>query len=277
MSEQDDNNGGSLSSDLASAAIRTGARAVKGARDVLKSDSAKRIRGGVKSVMGGIAGVTRFVQANTLAGLIAGELVLSERALNRWFSRVEPPQEITRMRLLCRPSRLVLQLHYERKLLGVALPIAKMDLPFEILDVNIDRTGGLIRMRLDEDGGSGVRGFLRPIILRLLSKAASDLLDGPIDLDRIDEMSDLIDREGDVFSISVGEFPPFVELMNREVRLLGGAKLFPFRALTVSKVRVEDGRLIVRVRLEPEALADQKPFGSIESDGEIEVEIGPTD
>ena len=168
---------------LLGTAARTGAKAWSSASSALKSQPVKKLRGGLKSVAVGIAGVTRFVRANSIRGLLRGQLIVSERSLNSWFSRVEPPDGVSGMSLRCRPSRLVLAMSFERKLFGLPLGKQQVELPFEVEHISIDRTGGTIELRLDRAALPELRGFIKPIVVRLLSRAAADLLDdhGPLE------------------------------------------------------------------------------------------------
>ncbi len=231
--------------DLVTAAVRSGAEAVSVAKGVWRSDGAKKIRGGVKNAVAGLAGVSRFVRSNTIRGLLTGEITLSEGQLNRWFSTVEPPESVLAMSLKCRPSRIVLVMEFERRLLGLRVGRDRVSLPFEIMDVEIDSNGGHIELVLDKDATSQVRGFLKPIIMRLLSRAASDLLDGD-PLDDLDEYADVVRRDGDRFFVDIGNFPPYLELMGRELRLPGGRSLFPFRALVIERAIVAEGKMIIK-------------------------------
>lgn len=250
--------------DVVNAAVKGGVKAVSGARDAWRSEGAKRLRGGVKSVMDQLAGVSRFVKGNTLKGLLTGEIVLSEGQINGWFAKVEPPESVVSMSLRCRPSRLVLVMEYERRLLGVRVARPKVELPFEILDASIDAEGGTIELLLDEDATPTVRGFLKPLILRLLSRAAADLLDGRNPADGLGISTDFIRRDGSVFVIDIGRYPPFRELMDRELRLPGGKKLYPFRALAVEKVTVEEGQLIVRTSYHKERIGSERARAALE-------------
>lgn len=124
--------------------------------------------------------------------------------------------------------------------------------------------------------------MVRPILRRLLSRAAADLLDEPRPLEALDEASEVIVRDGDLLRIDVGAYPPFVELMNRELRLLGGHGLFPFRAIVVHGVRIEEGRLVILTRIDPDQLGPRRVAEGIEAlepaEGEqgVEVQIVPT-
>lgn len=273
MSDDDKGQGQNFSAiDLVTSAIKGGAKVVTGARDAWRSPGAKRIRQGLREVVGGLRGVTRFVRSNTIRGLLLGELIITEKELNSWFSRVEKPDGVSRMTLRCRPSRLVLSMVYERRLLGLRVASADIDLPFEIVEVHIDRGHAEVRLRLDHRATSSQRGILQQLVLRLLSRAASDLLDRRSQLDTIDDFSDIIDRDGDLIVIDLSDFPPFRELMNRELRLIGGRRVFPFRAVRINHVHVEEGRLVIRTRLEPEAIAlvDQD---ELPEDGHVPIQI----
>ena len=255
---------------IVTAAVKGGLKAVTGARDVWRSKGARRIRGGVKSVVGGLAGVTRFVRTNTIRGLLNGEIVLRERELNRWLSRVPPPEAVHHMSIRCRPSRLVLSFEFERKLLGVRIAKTKVDLPFELRSLELSSAGGQAVLELDEEAFTPARGFLRPIMLRLLSRAAADLLDGD-PLDELDDYSDLIDREGNLFTVHIGEYPPFVELMHRELRLPGGTRLLPLHALRITDATVEEGQLIIHVRYDRERILPFRDLLDLESDDDEET------
>ena len=283
----DDNNNKFKSLEIVSAAVKGGVRAVSGARGALKSKRVLQIRGGVRSVVGGIRGVSRFVKANTIRGLLSGEVLITEPDLNRWFSRVEPPEAVTSMSLKCRPSRIVLSLEFERRVLGFKVAKTAVDLPFEIVEVEINGRGGHIELHLDAEARTGARGYLQPILVRLLYRAAADLMEGRAPLDPVDRFSDFIRREGNTFLIDVGAFPPFLELRDRQLRLPGVSRLLPLRALAIHRVTVEEGQLVVHVRIERERFSSPEQAeveldlvdesgpeqASLPCDDEVEVEV----
>jgi hypothetical protein len=253
---------------LLGAAFKTGAKAFTTASTALKSEPVRKLRGGLKSVAGGLVGVSRFMRSNSLRGLLSGEIVFTENELNHWFARVEPPDGVTEMSLRCRPSRLVLVMSVERRLFGVALGKSTVDLPFEVTSVDISAEGGEIVLRLDRVAIPEARGLVRPIIKRLLSRAAADLLEEKSPLEMLDVASEVVRREGDRLVIDVGAYPPFVVLMNRELRVLGGIgghSLFPFRAVRVTGAHVEEGRLVVQTRLDPELIAARHVTAEIDA------------
>ncbi len=268
MPTQDEDNSKPQRS-LLRAAFKGSVKAVSTARKPVR-----KIRGGLKTMIRGVSGVSRFVRSNSLKGLIAGELVISQTDLQKWFSGVEPPQDVSNMSLTCRPSRLVLALRYERRLFGIRVAKTRVDLPFDILRVDFGYDGGVIRFRLDREGVKEPRGVLQHVFIRLLSSAASDLLDERSQLTTINRFSDIIQRDGDIFTIDVGQYPPFLEVMNREVRLIGGHSLFPFRAIRVVGVQVEEGQLVVQTKLERDFFQRSAKFDELEDfDGEDDVEI----
>lgn len=253
MVDDTDKEPGRGSRSLMTAAVKSGLKAVTTARGVLRSEGVTRLRGGVKNVVGSLAGVTRFVRTNTLRGLLGGEIILKEHDLNRWLSRVEPPESVSKMRIRCLPSRLVLSFEFERRLLGVRIARTKVDLPFEIENVDLSAEGGEVVLRLDEDARTPARGFLQPIFLRLMSRAAADLMDDD-PLDELDDFSDLIERDGDLFILHLGDYPPFAALLNKELRLPAGKRLLPFRALHFHDATVEEGQMVVHVAVDREGL-----------------------
>ena len=255
---------------IVTAAMKSGMKAVTGARGVWSSKGARRLRGGVRTVVGGLAGVTRFVRTNTIRGLLSGEIIIRERDLNRWVARVTPPDAVSHMSLRCRPSRLVLSLEFERKLLGVRIAKTKVDLPFDLRSLNLSAEGGEAILELDEDALTPARGFLQPIMVRLLSRAAADLLDGD-PLDEIDDFSDLIDRDGNIFTVHLGDYPPLVDLMHRELRLPGGTRLLPLHALQIHDATVEEGQLIIHVRYDRDRILPFRDFLDLEPEDEEET------
>lgn len=273
MSDETEKDPGLTTRGLVTAAVKSGLKAVSGARVVWKSTGARKIRGSVKTVVGGLAGVSRFVRTNTLRGLLDGEIILKEGDLNRWLKRVDPPEQVSNLALRCCPSRLVLSLQFERKVLGVRIIKTSVDLPFEIESISLDAEGGSVVLRLDEESRTPARGFLRPIILRLLSRAAADLMDDD-PLDELDDYSDLIDRDGDLFTVHIGDYPPFVELMNRQLRLPGGRSLVPFKALAIYDAQVEEGQLVIRVRYDTDRITEESHAElEFEDDDTVEVTI----
>ena len=274
MSDESEKDPGITTVGLVTAAVKGGLKAVSSAREVWKSTGAQKIRGSVKTVVGGLAGVSRFVRTNTLRGLLGGEIILKESDLNRWLRRVEPPEAVSNLALRCRPSRLVLSLQFERRVLGVRIIKTSVDLPFEIESISLDAEGGSVVLRLDEESRTPARGFLRPIILRLLSRAAADLMDDD-PLEELDDYSDLIDRDGDFFTVHIEDYPPFVELMNRQLRLPGGRSLVPFKAFAIYDAQVEEGQLVIRVRYDRDRLTEHShpELELDDDDGTVEVTI----
>jgi hypothetical protein len=279
MGDDKDKRRGGRSPGLIGTAFRTGAKAISTASTALKSDPVRRLRGGIKTMAGGLVGVGRFVRSNSLRGLLAGQVVVTEGELNRWFSRVDPPDTVAHMALRCRPSRLVLVLGVERRLLGVPLGKNTVDLPFEIEHVDISAHHGEIVLRLDRVAAPEARGLLPSIVKRLLSRAAADLLDEKSPLDLLDVGTDVVRREGNRLVIDVTAYPPFAILMNRELRLLGGHSLFPFRALGVQGARVEEGRLLVHFRLDPELIPVRRVQADLDAfdaeNAQVPVQIVP--
>lgn len=264
---------------LLGTAVKTSVKAWSTASSALRSQPVKRLGAGLKTMAGGLAGATRFVRANSLRGLLRGRLIISERSLNQWFARVEPPEGVSAMSLRCRPSRLVLAMSFERKLFGVPLGKTQVELPFALEHISIDHSGGTIELRLDRPALPELRGILRPIIVRLLSRAAADLLDDHGPLDRFDTDGDVVRREDDLLIIDVGRYPPFVELMNRELHVIGGRSVFPFRAVIIHDAFIEEGRLTLLTRIDREQIAAKKreiieELGDLDEDGEpVEIAI----
>jgi hypothetical protein len=177
--------------------------------------AATKIGGAVRTAVKGITQVSRFVRNNSLRGLFQGEIVLSEATLNRFMRDIKPPKGVASITLRCHPSRLVLVLALERKVLGVPLVRDHIEIPFEILEAHIENGGGLVRGRLDSEARPDSKGIIRPLVMRFLYRAAAELVDADALLARIGHNGDIIWRDGDVVSLDLDK-PGFAQLMVKD-------------------------------------------------------------
>jgi hypothetical protein len=135
----------------------------------------------------------------------------------------------------------------------------------------VEHGQGQIALRQDTEATKTARGFLRPILLRLMYRAAADLLDSSDALSGL-ETGDAIHREGDILTVDVARYPPFAELMARELRLPGGVTLLPFRALAVDDVTVKEGELVIHTRLDRDLVSVRKGHDWAD-DEPVEIQI----
>ncbi|MBN1946560.1 MAG: hypothetical protein JW797_12875 [Bradymonadales bacterium] len=240
--------------------LATGTRRGEQALDLLRTFWSWTTDPDIRSVLSGLiqgfSGATQLISSNTVRGLLMGEVVLSERVLNRWFGRLVPPEGVGGMELRCRPSRLVLVLRFDRRFLGFTLGQETIQLPFEVMEARADHQGGILTLRLDRDGCAPPRGLLQPLVARVLVTEASSVWESDDPLAVLDLGTGWLHRSGDRLSIQLERHPLFLDLMNREIPLGSGRSLLPFRLFSVHRIQVQERRLTLHMGFHTERILE---------------------
>ena len=203
-----------------------------------------------------------LLEHNTWAALGEGRLVIPEQLLADLLGQAPMPDPIDRVSLLCRPGHFVVRVRVDLHSKGVPIT-PEVEQVFQLEQARIDGIGRFIVLR-PQGGVQLVESSVGMKRLPPMAKAVMGrILHTPTLLALVrDRFPRQLSYEHGRLHISLAG----IGALDREVKI-GGASFRLLRVLTVRGMRVEMGRVVVRVEFDKAALvaALRAPAGAAEA------------
>lgn len=192
--------------------------------------------------------LAELLDGNSWSALGEGRFCLPEQMLDQLLSKAPMPDPIDRVRLLCRPGHFLVRLRVDLRSKGVPLT-PEVEQVFELEQARIDPIGRFIVLR--PQGGLqlveeslGMRS-LPPMAKLIMGR----ILHTPSLLALVrDRFPRQLSYEHGRLHIGLGNVGALEKVLE-----IGDARVPLLNVLTVRNMRVETGRVVVRVRFDKEA------------------------